>query len=95
MPDTGGHHACFRERRLLGTLWVDSSRIMHVRVEKILTSPCLTPDGGTCCMAQVTYEDRLAPTTPAFWCAECYEAMHYDQAGKLLYQHRVFPYHVN
>lgn len=46
-------------------------------------------------MAQVTYEDRLAPTTPAFWCAECYEAMHYDQAGKLLYQHRVFPYHVN
>jgi hypothetical protein len=44
---------------------------------------------------KVTYEDRLAPTVPAFWCTQCYEALHYDQAGGLLYPHRVFPYQVN
>lgn len=43
--------------------------------------------------AHVTYDDRHAPTEPAFWCAECYRMMHYDQDRKLLYDHKVFPYH--
>ena len=44
---------------------------------------------------KVTYDDRLAASTPAFWCTECYEAMHYDKSGRLLYQHMVFPYQIN
>ncbi len=44
---------------------------------------------------KVTYEDIHAPETPAFWCNQCYEALHYDEAGKLLYAHKVFPYQVN
>jgi len=43
--------------------------------------------------ARVTWEDALAPASPAFWCAECYGALHYDAAGRLLAPHRVFPYH--
>jgi len=41
---------------------------------------------------KVTYEDTLIPETPAFWCSDCYEALHYDATGKLVSQHRVFPY---
>ncbi|EIE24050.1 hypothetical protein COCSUDRAFT_62573 [Coccomyxa subellipsoidea C-169] len=44
---------------------------------------------------KVTYEDEHAPESPAFWCIECYQAMHYDGSGKLKYQHKVFPYQVN
>ncbi|BDA46278.1 snRNA-activating protein complex subunit 3 [Coccomyxa sp. Obi] len=44
---------------------------------------------------KVTYEDRLAPETPAFWCSECYEAIHYESSGRLKYVHKVFPYQIN
>lgn len=42
--------------------------------------------------AHVTWEDALAPVCPAFWCAECYRAMHYSATGALIARHRVFPY---
>ena len=40
---------------------------------------------------KVTYQDKYAPTTPGFWCTECYEAMHYDAKGQLKDNHKVFP----
>ena len=42
---------------------------------------------------QVTWDDALAPSCPAFWCSECYTALHYDAEGRLIAAHRVFPYH--
>ena len=44
---------------------------------------------------KVTYEDQQAPEAPAFWCNDCYEAIHYDSTGKLKYAHKVFPYQMN
>jgi snRNA-activating protein complex subunit 3 len=44
---------------------------------------------------KVTYEDIHAAETPAFWCNKCYEALHYNQEGRLLYGHKVFPYQIN
>lgn len=34
----------------------------------------------------VTYNDRNAPTNPAFWCEDCYRQMHYDSEGNACYQ---------
>jgi hypothetical protein len=42
---------------------------------------------------QVTYEDKLAPDSPAFWCKNCYEMLHYGSDLNLKYYHRVFDYH--
>lgn len=42
---------------------------------------------------KVTYDDKHAPSCPFFWCDACYRAMHYGCDGKLLYDHKVFPYH--
>lgn len=50
---------------------------------------------GSRLAVKVTYEDIHAPETPAFWCNQCYEALHYDQSGKLMYAHKVFVYQVN
>jgi snRNA-activating protein complex (SNAPc), subunit 3 len=42
----------------------------------------------------VTYEDRLAPTSPCFFCSDCYVKLHYDLEGKILYEDfQVFPYY--
>eukprot|EP00884_Botryococcus_braunii_P004191 jgi/Botrbrau1/13773/Bobra.0056s0028.1 len=41
----------------------------------------------------VTYEDKLAPESPAFWCKNCYEMLHYGSDLNLKYYHRVFDYH--
>ena len=41
---------------------------------------------------RVTYDDKEATATPCFWCEECYVMMHYDEQGKLLYDHKVFRY---
>lgn len=44
-------------------------------------------------LEQVTYEDRLAPESPAFWCTACYEMLHYGKDLNLKYYHRVFDYY--
>ena len=44
------------------------------------------------CM-QVTYDDAQASENPAFWCTGCYEKVHYNAAGNLLYKDfKVFQY---
>ena len=41
----------------------------------------------------VTYGDRLAATSPAFFCLICYGPLHYDAAGRLLRSdYSLFPY---
>ena len=39
----------------------------------------------SCYRMQVTYDDIHAPENPCFWCNSCYQKVHYDEAGKLLY----------
>jgi len=42
---------------------------------------------------QVTYEDSQTPHSPFYWCNDCFNRMHYDCSGKLIYSDlRVFPY---
>mmetsp|Transcript_24794 Transcript_24794/g.27590 ORF Transcript_24794/g.27590 Transcript_24794/m.27590 type:complete len:382 (+) Transcript_24794:1060-2205(+) len=42
----------------------------------------------------VTYRDKLANTNQCFFCAQCYEQLHYDMDGNLLYEDfEVFPYY--
>jgi hypothetical protein len=42
---------------------------------------------------RVTYGDAAAPTSPFFWCDECFTAAHYDAEGRALdTAFRVFPY---
>lgn len=42
----------------------------------------------------VTYGDKLAPENPFFYCDACYQQLHYDAAGNLLYEDfQVFPYY--
>lgn len=42
----------------------------------------------------VTYDDRLAPTNPCFFCDYCYIDFHYGSDGTILYQDfEVFPYY--
>lgn len=41
----------------------------------------------------VVYDDRLASENPTFYCQHCYHLLHYDNAGRLLYNDfKVFPY---
>ena len=44
----------------------------------------LSADAGSFWL-QVTYDDIHAPENPCFWCKSCYQKVHYDEAGKLLY----------
>ncbi|OZJ02290.1 hypothetical protein BZG36_05346 [Bifiguratus adelaidae] len=42
---------------------------------------------------KVTFDDRLAGETPAFYCSHCYAPFHYDGDGKLVYDdYHVYPY---
>jgi snRNA-activating protein complex subunit 3 len=42
----------------------------------------------------VTHHDRLAPASPAFFCQQCYDFLHKDADGNVLYQgFQVFPYY--
>lgn len=44
--------------------------------------------------AWITVNDRLAPENPCSFCQACYEALHYDEQGRLLYNDfRVYPYY--
>jgi hypothetical protein len=41
----------------------------------------------------VTYGDRLSAENPAFFCERCYDILHYDAQGRLLYDdYTVFEY---
>eukprot|EP01100_Stratorugosa_tubuloviscum_P005139 TRINITY_DN2335_c0_g1_i2.p1 TRINITY_DN2335_c0_g1~~TRINITY_DN2335_c0_g1_i2.p1 ORF type:complete len:485 (+),score=169.70 TRINITY_DN2335_c0_g1_i2:64-1455(+) len=41
----------------------------------------------------VTFEDKLAPESPSFFCQKCYQQLHYDFEGRLLYDDfEVYPY---
>ena len=43
---------------------------------------------------KVTYEDKLAPACPTFFCEQCYYLLHYDKSGCLLYNDfKVFDYY--
>lgn len=43
---------------------------------------------------KVTYEDKLAPACPSFFCEQCYYLLHYDKAGCLLYDDfKVYDYY--
>jgi len=43
--------------------------------------------------AYVAYGDKLAATSPCFYCEQCYEPLHYSKDGQLLYDDfQVFPY---
>lgn len=43
---------------------------------------------------KVTYEDKLAPACPSFFCEQCYYLLHYDKAGCLLYNDfKVYDYY--
>ena len=44
----------------------------------------------------IVYDDAHADSSPAFFCASCYAALHYTAAGALVYGgFRVFPYYHN
>ncbi len=52
-----------------------------------------------CCVCEVwsakfvVYGDRLAESNPSFLCQHCYQMLHYDEKGKLIYSDfTVFPY---
>jgi snRNA-activating protein complex (SNAPc), subunit 3 len=32
----------------------------------------------------VTHDDAFAPGSPAFWCLDCFNCMHYDEQRKLV-----------
>ena len=41
----------------------------------------------------VTYDDKLAPENPFFFCERCYQPIHYNAVGHLHYNDfRVYPY---
>jgi snRNA-activating protein complex (SNAPc), subunit 3 len=43
---------------------------------------------------KMVFGDRYANTNPAYFCTSCYQLLHYDEEGKILYQDfQVFPYH--
>ena len=33
----------------------------------------------------MVYDSRLAPESPCFMCAECFQRLHYDAQGRLLF----------
>jgi hypothetical protein len=41
----------------------------------------------------ITFHDKFSGESPCFFCEKCYQAFHYDQEGRLLYEDfQVFPY---
>lgn len=43
--------------------------------------------------AWVTFDDRLAPENPCFFCKDCYRMLHLDYTGKVQYsEHLLYPY---
>ena len=41
----------------------------------------------------MTYGDTCALESPAFWCQQCYDSLHFDADGHALEQgHKVFTY---
>lgn len=44
--------------------------------------------------AKITYGDTLAPSSPCFFCEQCYYMLHYNADGSLLYNDfKVYEYH--
>ena len=42
---------------------------------------------------KLTYGDIAAAESPAFWCTQCYDMLHYTSDGECLdVDHKVFPY---
>jgi snRNA-activating protein complex subunit 3 len=42
---------------------------------------------------KVTYEDKMSPQSPCFFCEYCYYLLHYSEDGRLLYDDfRVYDY---
>lgn len=53
--------------------------------------PCSVCSAKSCKL--VTYDDQVASSSPFFWCADCFRALHYDENGKALFtDFKVFPY---
>lgn len=88
------HTVVVTEMRLAHASDIDNQRAYPLLVyePKLRRRKC-----GVCGMYAarfVTYNDRLAPESPFFFCSICYDQFHYDDKDQLLYSDfEVFDYH--